>query len=102
MSERADRKPKTIKIPPADAGRERRQELIIYSVNSFILQQQLPSAQLSPTQITARSTSIPNSLFFMSRCSCWRRAPRCVRIESGHIIRRSNNNKDDDHAYADR
>jgi uncharacterized protein GlcG (DUF336 family) len=49
-------------------------DVIIYAVNSFILQQHLPNAELIlyPDAITARSTSIPNCSSSMSRCSCRR------------------------------
>ena len=43
------------------------------NVNSFILQQNIPNAQLIlyRTPITARNTNIPNYLSAMSQCS-WR------------------------------
>jgi hypothetical protein len=76
-------------------------DVIVYSMNSFILQQHLPNAQLIlyPDANHGSQYQYPE-LSVMSRCSCRRTSIGASEFQSGHLI--GSNNQDDDHAYPDR
>jgi len=69
---------KTIKQPTLVVNGSK--DLIIYTVNSFILQQNIANAQLIlyPTPITGRRTSIPSCSYSTSRCFWAPDAPTCL------------------------